>query len=136
MLKHLTKDSLKRIEKTMLHSKEPVYLNKTSLDRTVHDDSQAGTTGTTAQIAARKANDAKDLNIDDRISKFQNQLKTEYVYRIPLRFFTDLGKTNFPLKIDFTRKCHLQTEMKKMFEPKKVIAAGSAIPSPDAKIII
>ena len=136
MLKHLTKNSLKRIEKTMLHSKEPVYLNKTSLDRTVHDDSQAGTTGTTAQIAARKANDAKDLNIDDRISKFQNQFKNEYVYRIPLRCFTDLGKTNFPLKIDFTRKCHLQTEMKKMFEPKKVIAAGSAIPSPDAKIII
>ena len=59
MLKHLAKDSLKRIEKTMLHSKEPVYLNKASLDRTVHDDSQAGTTGTTAQIAARKANDAK-----------------------------------------------------------------------------
>ena len=36
ILKHLPKDSLKRIEKTMLYSKEPVYLNKTSLDRRVH----------------------------------------------------------------------------------------------------
>ena len=73
----------------MLYSKEPVYLNKTSLNRRVHDGSQAGTTGTTAQIAARKAHDAKDLNIGNRISKFQNQLKNEYVYRIPLRYFTD-----------------------------------------------
>ena len=30
---------------------------------------------TAAQIAIRKANDAKDLNIDDRISKIQDQLK-------------------------------------------------------------
>ena len=89
MLKHLPKDSLKRIEKTMLYSKEPVYLNKTSLNRRVHDGSQDGTTGTTAQIAARKAHDAKDLNIGNRTSKFQNQLKNEYVYRIPLRYFTD-----------------------------------------------
>ena len=45
----------------MLYSKEPVYLNKTSLNRRVYDGSQAGTTLTTAQIAARKANDAKDF---------------------------------------------------------------------------
>ena len=59
----------------MLYSKEPVFLNKISLARRVHDGSQAGTTGATAQTAARKANDAKDLNIDDRISKFQNLKK-------------------------------------------------------------
>ena len=75
------------------------------------------------------------MNIDDRISKLQNQLKNEYVYRIPLRYFTDLGKINFPPKIDFRIKCHLETEMKKLFQSKKVMAAGSAIPSPDAKII-
>ena len=60
MLKHLPKYSLKRIEKTMLYRKEPVYLNKTTLGRRVHDGSQDGTTGTAVQIAARKANDAKD----------------------------------------------------------------------------
>ena len=123
MLKHLSKDSLKRIEKTMLYSKEPVYLNnfiQTALYRTVHDASHAGTTGATAQIVVRKANHAKDLNIDDIIKKFQNQLKNEYVYRIPLCYFTDLGKTNFALKINFVIKCHLETKMKKLFESKKL----------------
>ena len=65
MSKHVPKDSLKKIEKTLLYSKEPVYFNKTIIDRRIHDESGAGTTGTAAQIAARKANDAKDLNIDD-----------------------------------------------------------------------
>ena len=77
----------------------------------------------------------KILNIDNRISKFQNQIKNEYVYRISLRHFTDLGKINFPLKIDSRIKCHLETEMKKLFESKKLTATGSAIPSPNAKII-
>ena len=103
----------------MLHSKEPVYLNKTTLYRRVHDGSHAGTTGTTAQIVVRKANHAKDLNIDDIITKFQNQLKNEYAYRIPLCYFTDLGKIYFAL-INFVIKRHLETEMKKLFESKKL----------------
>ena len=70
------------------------------------------------------------MNTDDKISKFQSQLKNEYVYRIPLCYCTDLGKPNVPLKIDFRIKCHLETEMKKWF-----MAAGSAIPSPNPKII-
>ena len=32
MLKHLSKDSLKKIEKTLLYSKQPVYFNKTTID--------------------------------------------------------------------------------------------------------
>ena len=62
-------------------------------------------------------------------------MKNEHVYRIPLKYFKDLGKINFPLKIDFSIKCQLQTDMKRLFESKKVLAAGSAVPSPDAKII-
>ena len=120
MLKHLPKDSLKRIEKTMLYSKEPVYLNKKTLYRRVHDGSYAENTGTTAQIVARKANQAKDLNIDDIITKFKNQLKNEYAYRIPLCYFTDLGKINFALKINFVIKCYLETEMKNFFESQKL----------------
>ena len=52
------------------------------------------------QIAATKENCAKDLNIDDRISKFQTILRNEHVYRISLQYFTDLCKINFPRKID------------------------------------
>ena len=62
-------------------------------------------------------------------------MKNEHVYRILVKYFKDLGKINFPLKIDFSIKCQLQTDMKRLFESKKVLAAGSAVPSPDAKII-
>lgn len=48
--------------------------------------SGSGTSGTGAPIAARKANDAKDLDIEERIEKFQNQLKSEYIYRVTLRY--------------------------------------------------
>ena len=62
-------------------------------------------------------------------------MKNEHVYRILVKYFKDLGKINFSLKIDFSIKCQLQTDMKRLFESKKVLAAGSAVPSPDAKII-
>ena len=68
---------------------------------------------------ATRANDAKDLNIDEIIAKSQTQLKNEYVHWVPLHYFTDLGKINFPLKIDFKTKCHLETELKKCLNQKK-----------------
>ena len=106
----------------------PVYLNKTSIDRRVHNESGSTTN-------AGKTNDAKDLNIDDRITKFQDHLKDKYIYRIPLRYFNCPGKINFPVKIDFRIKCHLATEMKRLFESRKVFVSTAIIPSPDAKII-
>ena len=89
------------MEKTLLYSKRPFYFNKTTIDRRLRN-------GT----GATRANDAKDLNSDERITNFQNQLKNEYVYRVPLRYFIDLGKINFPLKIDFRIKRHLETDLK------------------------
>ena len=67
----------------MLYSKEPIYSNKTTIDRRVHYGSQAETIRTTAQIAARKANDSKDFDIDDRILKFQNRLKMNMSIEFP-----------------------------------------------------
>ena len=75
MLKHLLKDSLKRLEKTMLCYKQAVYYNKTTIDRRTHDST--------------RLNDIMDLNINKKITKFKNQLKNEFIYRIPLRYFTD-----------------------------------------------
>ena len=49
-----------------------------------------------------------------------------------MRYFTDIGKINFPLKIDFKIRCHLETDMKKLFDSKKKV---NAIGAPDAKII-
>ena len=65
----------------MLYGKQNVYFNKATIDGRIHNG-----TGTT------KANDAKDSNIDEKITKFQDQLKNEYVHRIPLKYFIDLGK--------------------------------------------
>ena len=59
MLRHLAKDAHAKIEKTLLCNKKPVYFNKTSLDRRVHNS--AGET----QIARKKKN-ATDLNLQER----------------------------------------------------------------------
>ena len=66
---------------------------------------------------------------------FQEQLKNEKVYRIPLRYFSDIGKINFPTKIDYRIKLFLETNMDKLFESRKVLAANSTIPDVDAEII-
>ena len=63
--------------------------------------------------------DIIDNNLNDRIDKFKNQLKNEFVYRILLQYFTGIEKITFPLKIDFKIKFHLETEMKRLFESKK-----------------
>ena len=86
------------------------------------------------QIATAKRNNAKNLNIDERITKFKDQQNDEYVYRIPVKYFTDLGKINFRLKTDFRIKCLFEKEIR-LFESKEVLAATSALPSLDAKII-
>ena len=57
MFKHLPADSLKKLEKTLLYSKEPVYYNSTSIDRRIHNGDISGftTTGFTAtQLATKK----------------------------------------------------------------------------------
>ena len=52
-----------------------------------------------------------------------------------MRYFTDLGKINFPTKINYRIKLHLEKEMKRLFKSRKVLASGSALPTPDVKII-
>ena len=118
MLKHLPEKTLKMIKKTMLYSNKTVSYNKSTIDRRTYNSTMPA--------------DITKNNLDDRIDKFQIQIKIEFVYRIPLCYFTDVGKINFPLKIDFKIKCHLETEMKKIFESKKRV---TAIGVPDAKII-
>ena len=41
-----------------------------------------------------------DDNIEDSEEKFAVQIDSKYVFRIPLKYFYDLGKINFPSKID------------------------------------
>ena len=82
-----------------------------------------------------KAAQAKDLNIDKRIALFQGQLKNEHVYRIPFRCLCDIGKINFPTKIDYRFKIFLETSMNKLSDSQKLLNPGVAIPTADAQII-
>ena len=137
MLKYLPEKVLKTIEKTHLFGKKPVYYTDISIDWRIHKDDRIATTGLTAdQITALKKNYAKDLNVDGRVAKFKNIIKNERVYRIPLCYLTDVGKINFPTKIDYRVKLHLERGMKKLFESRKVLASGNAIPTLDVKIIL
>ena len=61
-------------------------------------------------IAKTKKNYAKDLKIDGLINKFKKQLKNEHVERMSLRYFTGLGKINFPTKVDYRIKLHEITQ--------------------------
>ena len=72
-------------------------------------------------------------NVDDRIAKFANQITNKFVYRIPLRYFCDHRKINFPQKIDMKIKLTLETDMKILFESNKKVAT---IGTPDAQIIL
>ena len=70
----MTNDSLKTIEKTHLYSKEAVYYNDVNTDRRNHNGSGLTTTGMNAtQIATLKKIILRDLNIDERITKFKEQ---------------------------------------------------------------
>ena len=61
-----------------------------------------------------------DENLDERIEKFGVQIDDKYLYSIPLEYFCGLGKINSP-KIDLKIRCTLETEIKKLFESKKML---------------
>ena len=89
MLKHLPKDILKTIQKTFLYSKKSVYYGNTAFERRNFNSKDITTTGlTTAQVTEKKKQHVKDLNIDERIDIFHDQLADEFVYRIPLNHST------------------------------------------------
>ena len=102
MLKHLPKNALKKLKKTMLCSKQSIYFNTTTLERRLYN--------------SNTANDITHLNINKRIAKFQNKLKDAFACRVSFLYFTDIRKITFPLKIDFRIKYHFETEVKKLFE--------------------
>ena len=71
-------------------------------------------------------------NIDSRITKFVDVINNEKVYRIPLRYFCNLGKIDYPVKINLKITCLLETNIKNLSELKKKSAVAG---TPDAKII-
>ena len=120
-----------------------MYFASKTYERRNYNGENTITTGLNAtQTTTAKKQHAKDLNIDDRIKLFKNQLKNEYVYWITLRYFSDIGKINFPAKIDYRIKLFLETNMDRLFESRKVLASNASVlasnasvPDVDAQII-
>ena len=125
ILKHLPKDSLKLIENDLLYSKKKVRLP-------AHRDRRRKFVA-----AGGNVNDRTDNNIDERIQKFHNQLENTYYYRIPLKYICELGFVNQPVKFNTKWRIIFESDMSKLFESKAQLAtAATAIPTPDAKIIL
>ena len=55
-------------------------------------------------------------NLTERIQKFQDQLKREYVYRISLKYLCDLGLVNQCFKFSTKYILTLEIDMQKLFE--------------------
>ena len=87
-----------------MYSKKKVVIPGNNANRRAHYT-------TTANAAHRT-----DENLTNKIAKFQNQLKSEYVYRIPLKFLCDLGLVNQSFKFNTKYILTLETEMQKLFE--------------------
>ena len=100
ILKHLPEKSLKCIEKLLLFGKKKASDNG-NIDR------RANNSNTLANIT--------DAKLTDRIDKFADVINSEKVYRIPLRYFWNLGRINYSVKINFKIKCNLETVMSKPF---------------------
>ena len=124
MLKHLPKKALKVIENNLLYSNKKVKLP---------DDEDGWDEQTVAGEDADKRNDD---NIDERIQKFQNQLKNVYWYRISFKYICDLGLVNMPIKLNTKWCLTFKTNMQKLFKSKTNQAADGLPNTVDAKIII
>ena len=125
ILKHLPKDSLKLIGNDLLYSKKKVKL-PTGEDRRKKFIAAGG-----------DADERTDDNLDERIEKFHNQLENTFHYRIPLKYICELGFVNQPVKFNTKWRIIFEGDMSRLFESKaQLAAADTAIPTPDAKIVL
>ena len=125
MLEHMPKDALKVIENDLLYSREKVKLPVNEDRRDEH------------AVNNKDTNNRTNDNLDERITKFQNQLKNIYWYRIPLKYLCDLGLVNTPIKFNTKWRLTFETDMQRLFESKTNQIATAGLPtSIDAKIIV
>ena len=121
----MPKDSLVIIENDLLYSKKKVKL---PADEDKRD---------TRTAAGEDAHNRTDDNMDERIQKFQNQLKNTYWYRVPLKYTVDIGQVNTPIKFNTKWCITFETDLQKLFESKTDQGAAGGLPNNvDAKIIL
>ena len=118
IMKHMPNKSLDTTKKILLYDKEGVFL-PADRDRTLNYTNTDG--------------DRTDKNLGSRITGFHYQFGKNIFYRIPLKFFADLGLVNFTNNTDTKFIFGLENNLNKLFEDNK---KATAIPrNPNAQII-
>ena len=77
-----------------------------------------------------------DENLTDRIKNFQNQIKSEFVHRIPLKFLCYLGLVNQYFNFNKKYILTLEIDMKRLFETNVNQAAHAFPRTIDAEIVL
>ena len=114
MLKHLPYKALITIEDTLLYSREKVVI-------TNGNDRRSSTSTTEANRT--------DLNLNYRLNSFNSLISKKLYYRIPLKYFVDLGLVNFPEKTDTKFIFILKSNMNKLFESKAKVTPMPRFPN-------
>ena len=132
ILKHLPSADLEMIENDLLYSRKKVKIPAAGGDRR-----KKYTRPVNGNVAAEPIANRTDANLNERIEKFGDQIGDDYIYRIPLKYISELGFVNQPVKFDTKWKIFFESEMSRLFESKAQLAtAATAIPEPDVKIIL
>ena len=100
ILKHMPKKALKTLEKHLLYSKNKVRIYGNENDRHAHR------TTTNARPPYRT-----NENLTEITEKFHDQMKSEFVYRIPLKFLCNLGLVNQCFKFNTKYILTLETDL-------------------------
>ena len=125
ILKHTPKNALAVIQNDLLYSKKKVKLPDDEDRRDQHTANN------------ENADNRTDDNLDERIQKFQNQLKNTYYYRIPLKYLCDIRYVNTLIKFNTKWRLTFEANMSRLLESKPNLAAAAAYPgNVDAKIIL
>ena len=103
-MKYLPEKSVKKLLKTMLYSKKPVYRKK-NIDRRPHNDNDD--------------TDRTDPNLTYRIAQLKIYIFQKHIYRIPLGSIVDLGLVNFAFKTDLRIVITLERTLNKLFKSNK-----------------
>ena len=101
MTKHLPKVTLETFYTELLYSKKKVELTG-NRDRRLNNNNTAA--------------NRTDENLTERITKFQNIIKENTIYKISLKFLVDIGLVNFPFKFNTKFIFTLETNMNRFFE--------------------
>ena len=120
----MPKDALKAIQNDLLYNKEKVAIYGNNNDRRAYYTTTNATAG-----------NRTDENLTDRIAKFQNQIKNEYVYRIPLKYLSDVGLVNQCFKFNTKYILTLRTDMQRLFQTNENRATNALLTSVDASIV-